>query len=293
MSTSLLTAADVQALSRGGLVVREDASVMDLVMLLVFFTGTVAALSYPFWRTQLADPPHMPSAVALFIGAFFLLFFSIALARIRAVWRPSNWLLRLEGASLLIHFRSYLNWRGSPDDRVVLRLPASEIDFLRPLGLGLADHTFKLPLLELHLRQPLSADIIAAVQTENRRMFGAGAVRSRSNHNPLQTSPDGRVILLNLAGKLKPTYAELLQQLKLSFRVEPPASLQQATVMAEGPVPLTRTVVQQVAFLKASGEEIEAIRLLRQHTSLSLVQARQALEGDVAQNLKHLLSPEP
>src|SRR4051812_4025610 len=66
----------------------------------------------------------LPLQIISVIGIFGL---SLARRFLAARFRPSNWLVRQSENGLYLHFRSYLNYHFSPDDRTVAFIPYREI----------------------------------------------------------------------------------------------------------------------------------------------------------------------
>ena len=65
--------------------------------------------------------------IAYIVSAVILFFLWLGHRFITARFHPSNWLVRLSGEGLFIHFRSYLNERLSSEDPTVIFLPYQDI----------------------------------------------------------------------------------------------------------------------------------------------------------------------
>ncbi|MDA2937696.1 alkaline shock response membrane anchor protein AmaP [Acidobacteria bacterium AH-259-A15] len=73
----------------------------------------------------------VPSTLAYYIAGVIAILALVALLGLRASLRETNWLIRYEGDRLLIKYRSYLNYHLPKDDRMVVEIGLSEIEWIR------------------------------------------------------------------------------------------------------------------------------------------------------------------
>lgn len=272
------------------LVLRESRTVIDYFFWLAFTCGKWAGLTYPLWRHYLPHNPDFPNALAVFCGLLCWLFAAFMGSDLKASRQPSNWVVIAGMNQLFIKFRSFNHWRWPAQDRVVLRLSPLDVDYVQPRE-GLIEERGskrtaykKVRFLELVLRDPLPADLVAAIQFENVHMGGSGKARSRTGHKPVRVSADSRMLSLEF-GRLAPGFAEVLRLLTGRYRVLPVADIKEAPVLADTPPPLTPDRVREIEALAASGDKIGAIRMLRDYSDISLAEAKQAVEQGVERTL--------
>ena len=77
------------------------------------------------------DGVSLPSGLAYWIAGVMALMSLVVLSGFRASLRGANWLVRYDGARLLIKYRSYLNHHLPEGDFVVVEINLSEIEWIR------------------------------------------------------------------------------------------------------------------------------------------------------------------
>lgn len=282
------------------LIVREKRGPVLILVWLCVLALCVAGLSYPFWRPYLQGGNRLPPGFfAVFGGLFCLLFVALMRQEITAARQPSSWVLMAGVSALYLKFRDFRHWRWPEQDKVVLQLSPSDVDYIQPVegtvtirsGKGVQKQLVR--SLEFHLRDALLSEQADAIRYENTHMGGSGKASWRSGSQPLRVSADGQVICLNCSSSLKPPFAEIIRQLQGRYQVRPVTGLEQAAVLKDGTPRLTEQKLREVALLAAGGDKIGAIRLLRDYSGLGLKEAKDAVEAGVETSLAHLLEKQP
>lgn len=297
MAVDTLTEEQARQLATAdAVIVHEYRSAFEYALWLVLSAGALAGLTYPFWGSYIVPDAKMPGGMALFIG-FVMLLVSRALgAELKATRQPSSWALIITTNQLYVKFRSFRHWQWSKGDKTVLRLTPHDIDYIQPIeysvrtGSGENRSMQLVRTLEIFLRDPLPVEVITAIKRENMHMpFKVkGRVRWRADHKPALVGQDGRVLAVNI-GRTEPDFAKIVGALGSRYRAQRIAGMNVATRMDDTAPDLTLAVVREIERVAANGDKLEAIRMLRQYTNLTLSEAKQAVEKGVEATVGHLI----
>lgn len=164
------------------------------------------------------------------IALWFLIFALICRAILRARMRPGAWLVRIEQNALLLHFRSYLNHHFSEADNTVVRIPFSEIDWVRehdlrrtiPGGVRSDDETRRQRYIELKTSESNATDLERNLAAERARK---GPMRPKwrgngyklSRHYPVQVIDNS---IIRIEWGVRPGVAEFMKQVAPRLAVQ-------------------------------------------------------------------------
>ena len=108
-----------------------ESRLKQALILLIFLaiSATAAVIGYQGGIDH--DGVSLPSGLAYWIAGVMALMSLVVVSGFRASLRGTNWLMRYDGARLLIKYRSYLNHHLPEGDFVVVEINLSEIEWIR------------------------------------------------------------------------------------------------------------------------------------------------------------------
>ena len=228
-------------------------------------------------------------AVVLQIAAVFVVVAELLGRRfLTARFRPTNWLVRANENGLYVHFRSYLNYHFSPDDRTVAFVPYREIRVARgfrerreipePSRSGHAVSVQSLQIAELELTCDTAA-LGAALGEERarpapRKATWYGNTGVKYNHEPVTlTDAGGLRLTWDCAPRLPAFLATLASRVTVQTGVPRSTSY-------DGLAGLPRAEQEQrIADLARSGQLTAAVTVARRLYAYDLRQARDFVEA--------------
>lgn len=267
MTIRLLSAAEARREWTGDmLVVREDRDLLHDFKLFGMRCGAAFLLTYPLWRPDVSPFRDIPYLL-LFLLAGWLLYASWRLGReLKAARHPEGWLMAASRERVWLHLRSYLHAGWPRVHKTVLCLDRADIDVIYPVKV----QRQAAMQLAIRLEQPLPPALIEALMNENTRMergrFGYG----RQNHEPVRLEENGQTLRV-MFGMQIPPLGPALDKLRLFYPVDPPHAVPEPEAyLLPSEMPLSDTIIAEVAGLLQEGKRLEAIRYLRARTGLGL-----------------------
>lgn len=220
----------------------------------------------------------VPSVIFYLVAATTALFGWFALLSFHASLMTSNWLVRFQGSGVIIHFRSFLNWKIPNDDAQAVGFDYAEIAWAkivreRCTSPGLGDNrntqvkwqTF----LQLGLRNPDTA----ALEEHLQREINLKADGVMITHDyPLQVKPGG---ILELCWKegIKPSAHKAVECLRQHVKIAENESRKVNLTDKRDSRPGEED--GKILELAQRGDELGAIRLARMAYGYSLRDARE------------------
>src|SRR5262249_52882748 len=220
-----------------------------------------------------------------YMAALALLSVVFARGYIAARFRPTNWLVRLNGQGVWIKFRSYLNYRLPDSDPTIVFIGYSEIRSVR-----LVRETFTVPdsegqssmgtlrWIELELAGDSQARVTALQLEQSRsappqkRWYGSGSTLYR--HYPVRMSSPG---FLRVEWTVVPQAAAFLDALRPFTAVLPEVTIASDFDNLQN---LTRAEQEQrLRELDARGETIAAVYATRQLYGCNLTEATSFIDA--------------
>ena len=239
----------------------------------VFSGMTIAALVLGIHQV---DGITVPRFLFYIVAATTGLFGLFAFHSFRASLKPSNWLLRCNNSGLIIHFRSYLNWRFPADSVQAVGFDYSEIAWARTvkerrnspsLGNSRRTQTELLTFVDFCLAHADTADLEKQLQSEG-SLSPEGVMISRDY--PVQVKPGGIVELR--WSSISPSARKAIQYLSQHILIANPDSrkvdLTHQTNLPPG------AEDGKILELVKSGDEMGAMTLTRQAYGCSLSEAK-------------------
>ncbi len=246
--------------------------------------ATVGALLLLGGAGVLAWFARMRSEPLLYYVAGVLVFMLVLTRRmVLARFQPSNWLVRVDGEGLFIHFRSYLNQHFPADDATVVRLLFRDIREIRELTVrrvqpsqgGVQAETRRFVELEL---SGDTGELACALQAEasrpapaRKRWYGSTSVRY--GHQPVQLVDGNR---LRIRWEVTPGIAAFLRLVGNRAIVAPSVRLvEDDTKLPEAP---RLEQEDRLLALVESGERLAAIKLVRRLYGYRLSEAKRFVD---------------
>lgn len=217
---------------------------------------------------------RLPRVIFFIMAAFAGLFGWFAFHSFRASLKPSNWLLRCNHSGVIIHFRSYLNWRFPTDYVQAVGLDYSEIAWARtvkerrnsPALGGRGNQTQQLTFLDLGL---VSADTAALEEHLRQEINLRPDGLMTSMDYPVQVLP-GSIVELRWNG-ISPSARKAIQVLSQNVKIAD-ADSRKADLTHQANLP-PGTEDGKILELAKSGDEMGAVQLTRQIYGCSLSEA--------------------
>lgn len=226
---------------------------------------------------------NLPRAVFYIVAAFAGLFDLFAFQSFHASLKPTNWLLRCNSNGVIIHFRSFLNWRFPAESVQAVGFDYSEIAWVRTVkerristSIGNRNtrrtQTQQLTFLDLCLANADTTALEKYLQQEiNLRPDGV----TISMDYPVQVLSDG-VIELRWSGGISPSASKAIQYLSQHIKIADADSRQVDLTHQKNLQP--REEDGKIFELAKSGDEIGAVKLTRQIYGCSLSEAKDLVE---------------
>jgi hypothetical protein len=210
------------------------------------------------------------------VAAFAGLFGLFAFHAFRASLKPTNWLLRCNRSGVIIHFRSFLNWRLPADDVQAVGFDYSEIAWARTVkerrnspGLGgnARTQTQQFTFLDLCL---VNADTTALEkQLQQEGSLSPEGIMISSDY-PVQVKPDG-IVELRWSG-ISPSARNAIQYLGQQVMIAD-ADSRKVDLTHQANLP-PGAEDGKILELAKSGDEMGAMTLTRQTYGCSLSEAK-------------------
>jgi hypothetical protein len=221
----------------------------------------------------------LPRFIFIVMAAPFGLFGFIAFHSFRASLKPSNWLLRCNNSGVIIHFRSFLNWRFPAEDVQAVGFDYSEIASVRTvkerrnspsLGNSSRTQTELLTFVDFCLAGVDTAALEKRLQEEG-AISPEGVMISRDY--PVQVKPGGIIELRwrSISPSARKAIKYLGQHVKIA---EPDSRTSNLTHQINLPPGAEDGKILELA---KSGDEMGAIELTQQAYGCSLREAKDRL----------------
>ena len=222
------------------------------------------------------DGLNAPRIIFYLVAATFGLFGLFAFHSFRASLKPSNWLLRCHRSGVIIHFRSFLNWRFPADDVQAVGFDYSVIARVRTVkerrnspGLGgnTRTQTQQFTFLDLCLVNADTTALEKQLQQEG-NLEPQGIMISRDY--PVQVKPGGIVELRwnNISPSARKAIQHLGQHVKIAG-----ADARQVDLTHQGNLP-PGAEDGKILELAKGGDEMGALTLTKQTYGCSLSEAK-------------------
>jgi len=276
---------DEIAVSRDDVVFK--VSSMGKLIPLVVFAGLVGGfvwlgLGYgkPY---RLTPPPWFAFAFAAFLGLFVWIAFQAWWASLR----PSNWLVRCSSTGIVIHFRSYLNWRFPAGDIEAVGFDYGEIAWARTVkekritpdaAHHNAGQTTYLTYVDLGLAKADLSELEAQLRAERQRKPVGFMV---SMDYPVQVLPGG-VVEVRWSGGIKPAARKAIEFLGRHVKIVAADSRMVDLTHQWNLSPADER--GKIIALAKSGDEIGAVKLAQQIYGVSLTDATEMVDKMVEES---------
>lgn len=245
------------------------------IALVVILAIAVAALLLGIFSV---DGITIPSFVFYIVFAVAALFGLIAFRSFRASLKPSNWLLRCHHLGVIIHFRSFLNWKIPSDDVQAVGFDYSEIAWAKivkekrtspSLGGKRETQVQWLTFVQLGLRDPDTRVLEEQLRREmNLRPSGVMI----DLDYPVQVLPGG-VVELRWSGGIKPSARKAIEFLRQHVEIVEAESRKTDLTNKRDSRPGEED--DKILKLAQTGNEMGAIKLTREIYGCSLGEARE------------------
>jgi hypothetical protein len=219
---------------------------------------------------------NLPRAIFYIVAVFAGLFGLVAFHSFRASLKPTNWLLRCNNSGVIIHFRSYLNWRFPTDSVQAVGFDYSEIAWARTvkerrnspsLGNSRRTQTELLTFVDFCLAHVDTTDLEKQLQQEA-SIEPEGIMISRDY--PVQVKPGGIVELR--WSSISPSPRRAIQYLSQHIMIAD-ADSRKVDLTHQGDLP-PGAEDDKILELAKSGDEMGAMTLTRQAYGCSLSEAK-------------------
>lgn len=248
------------------------------IALVVISAIAIAALLLGLFHV---DGITVPPFIFYIVAGTAVLFGLFAAHSFRASLQPSNWLLRCHQSGILIHFRSYLNWKIPSDEPEVVGFDYAEIATAKIVkekrlspGLGNDRNTQVqwLTFLHLTLRNPDTTDL----ETEFQRGTNLKANGIMISHDyPVQLQP-GDIVELRWSGGIKPSVRKAIDCLRQHVKIVEAESRKTDLTHKRDSKPEEED--GKILELARRGDEFGAIKLTRMVHGCSLSEAKDFVE---------------
>jgi len=222
------------------------------------------------------DGINAPRFLFYIVAAFAGLFGWFAFHSFRASLKPSNWLLRCNRCGVIIHYRSFLNWRFPAESVEAVGFDYSEIASARTvkerrnspgLGSNTRTQTQQLTFLDLCLVNADTTALEKQLQQEG-SLEPEGIMISRDY--PVQVKPGG-IVELNWSS-ISPSARKAIQYLSQHVKIAEVDSRTTDLTHQSNLPPGTED--GKILELAKSGDEMGAMTLTRQAYGCSLSEAK-------------------
>lgn len=272
--------------ARPGDTVFREARLGKLAAFAIFLSLTLAALFVGFLPETLPTDHRPPRLIAFYIALVLSVFVLVSLYSLRASLARSNWLVRFDGSTLHIKFRSYLNRHFPPEDLVVVRIPSAEVAWIRktrerrllPRRRG-ADSQTTTTYLDVKLQDVDTADLERGLAEERRRKGPlVRRTRTKAQHYPVRLVEADilRIDWRDHRTRITPGIDAAIDLLGRRFHVADAGSLRQASVVGSTD---NRQQEERLLDLVERGEVVAASLLASRLYSLSTTEAREFIAG--------------
>jgi hypothetical protein len=220
----------------------------------------------------------MPPLVFYIVAATTALLGLIALHSFRASLKSSNWLLRCHSSGVIIHHRSYLNWKFPNDDTQVVEFDHAEIAWAAIVkerraspGMGARRDTQLqwLTFLQLGLRNPDTAALEEPLQRETNLEPNGVMI---THDYPVQVKPGG-ILELNWSGGIRPSARKAIEYLRRHVEIVEAESRKVDLTHKRDSRPGEED--GKILELARRGDELGAINLTRMAYGYSLSEAKE------------------
>jgi hypothetical protein len=234
----------------------------------------VSAITITFIALGIHPVPwlDLPRFILFFVAAFFGLFVLLAFHSLRAALQPTNWLLRCNQTGIIIHFRSYQNWRLPSNGPQAVSLDYSEIAWVKTVkerrispGLG-GDNgaqARQMTFLDFGLANP---DTVALEQHLRAELGFSPEGVMISRDYPVQALPGG-IIELGWTG-IHPSATKAIRYLSQHIKIAD-ADTRSLNLTHQSKLTPAEENGKILELIK-SGDELAAIKLIQQIYRCSL-----------------------
>jgi hypothetical protein len=269
---------------RRGDTVFKEARLGKLIVFVIFLLLTLGALLLGFSPETLPVRSRPPPFVAFFVAASLSLFALVCLYSFRASLLASNWLVRFDGSNIYVKYRSYLNHHFPAQDRVVVGIPAAEIEWIRnsresrliPRRHG--DSSATTTHLDIKLRDADTSELERELAEERRREAPMVLrTRSKARHYPVRVLEPGivRIDWRDHRTRITPSIGAAIRILGRRIPVEREESF------AQVPAETLNHADQETRLLDMieRGEMLAAVRLAQRLYGFSTSEAKAFVDG--------------
>ena len=211
--------AESRGLWRGDLLlVKQQRDLLADFRLMGYRTAILLLVTLPLWR---GDTPMLDKIpyILLVLFAFLLLWLDrIQAADIRKARHPSSWLLASTKEGLWIKLRSWHHNHWA-EEKVVIEILRDDV-----VSINALKNRAGVEAIDIILQQPLSFEVVDAIQFENNREDGAGQWRRRYAHAPVRIGRDGAMLRIFWDGET-PGVQQALDKLRLNYNIIPARSV--------------------------------------------------------------------
>ena len=281
MSLRLTTESEARAgFTASDFVVRYPL-VGPLLFMLLWTSITVGFLAWPYWAAPFPDVAAKFTPIFYYIGGVMLLFGLAMYGGVRAARMPSAWLLAANRQQIVVKFRSYFHYRWPREDRVVLVLPKFDVkhftsfEVTETTGTGKNRRSVFVQKIVLVCHEVIDAEVVRAIEHENRRMVQGLVGRGRASHTPVQVGASGESLIVTLP---KLQLAALIAKLQTDYVYKGVAAPEDLRVKLLGAPQLRAEARALIESAIGEGNTIDAIKLLREEMAIGLKEAKDIVE---------------
>jgi len=227
----------------------------------------------------------LPAGLAYYISGVCAVMGLIFFGPFRASLRPTNWLLRCHETGVVIHYRSYLNWRLPAEDLQGVEFDYSEIVWARAVkerraspGMDGANQVVSLTHLDFCLANVDTSVLEAHLEAERNRWPASRRIKSRALDYPVEVLPGGIVRLhwKDASHCIVPDVRQAIQTLSRSVRIVSEDSVKTDLAHDRNLTPGEEDA--KILKLLKNGDKIGALKLARETYGCSLAEATEFLE---------------
>jgi hypothetical protein len=223
----------------------------------------------------------VPAIFCCFFAGMFGLFGLNAYSSLRASRHPTNWLLRCQGGGLLVHYRSYRNWRFPADTPQVVGWNYPEIAWVRVAKErrivpsmahgGNSSETHFMTFVELGLVNPDTTELENNLSADRSLPTGLGMIVM---DYPVQVLPGG-IVQMSWSG-MHPSAHQAVEGLGRHVKTaETDHRVVDLVHHSKTPPEEER---QKIVQLVKSGDVLSAVTMARQVYGYSLTEAHEFVE---------------
>ena len=248
------------------------------------FALAALLVTYPLWRPELPGLKDIPYWLA-FLFATGLGFFAYWMMQdLRAARHGSSWLLAASRERVWVHFRSFHHYKWPATDPTVFVIDKADVQSFYAVRISGG----RPPQMAIRLAGAIPPELVDVLMDKNPRLHGEGMVRGRPRHEPVRLEQNGATLRLMFDAVI-PEISLALDKLRFNYKVEPQHTVPDAEAyLLPNQMELTDAMIDIAIAMVKEGQEIEAIRYLRQRTGMSLKDCK-GIVGDMA---RHELPPQ-